>query len=228
MIAPSLSLDALKAVCSTSDARPSYQGPFAVTINDTPWTIATDGWRLVAVRHDYGAEHAVEGIDRSVRGFYVDATADGARALDTAPLREFFAAHAPPPLGTCPECNGKASEECDECDGDGEVDCECIDCGDSHSKQCKACHGVGSFTCDRCKNRDAKVPVQIGEAVYDARIMAPLLAILPSGEVRFRQRGAHGVTTLAGDDWFALMMPLRNDTRGPVPTLDLPADAVAA
>ena len=41
-----------------------------------------------------------------------------------------------------------APEDCDECDGEGEVDCEC-DCGDVHNKKCQDCDGEGRIIFNR-------------------------------------------------------------------------------
>lgn len=32
---------------------------------------------------------------------------------------------------------------CEECDGEGEVDCECRSCGDTHYRKCPTCDGTG-------------------------------------------------------------------------------------
>lgn len=230
MTAPSLTLDALTTVCATSQLRPHLAAPFTVEIEGAPWTVATDGIRLLAVRYDYGASLAFPGLPENVQRFHAEATDPSAQPLGLALLRAFFAAHAPAPLGTCPECNGNASEDCDECDGGGEIDCECIDCGNTHQRECKACGGRGSFVCARCKDRDVPVYVKLGASIYDAQLAASLFAVLPSGEARFRQPAAPLPTTLAGEDWFALLMPMRSDVgnRREMPTLALPVEPVAA
>ena len=33
--------------------------------------------------------------------------------------------------------------KCGECDGEGEIECECSECGHEHSTECKACDGEG-------------------------------------------------------------------------------------
>lgn len=47
------------------------------------------------------------------------------------------------PCGTC-----EGSGKCDECKGEGEVDCEC-DCGDVHTHECDDCGGSGQ--CQFCE-----------------------------------------------------------------------------
>lgn len=228
MTAPSLTLDALKEMCSTLSVRPLLLAPFAITIDDARWTVGTDGMRLLAVRHDYGAVEGDAGHAKFIREWYVGAVAAPSRSIDLAPLREFFAAHVPPPPGMCEECNDKREEECEECDGDGEIECECFDCGDSHTATCKACNGEGGHTCARCKDRDAAVPVMVGVSVYDARLAAPLLSLLPVGAARFHQQGPMRMTTFVGDDWFAALMPMRSDAAiVGVPMLGLPVEQAA-
>jgi hypothetical protein len=34
-------------------------------------------------------------------------------------------------------------KDCEECDGEGEVDCGCLDCGHVHEKKCPTCGGTG-------------------------------------------------------------------------------------
>jgi hypothetical protein len=35
--------------------------------------------------------------------------------------------------------------DCPECDGHGELDCECDECGHSHQVTCSACNGAGDI-----------------------------------------------------------------------------------
>jgi len=52
----------------------------------------------------------------------------------------------------CTACGG--SGECAECDGEGEVECEC---GHEHEKECDACDGSGN--CQECDGpADAESP----------------------------------------------------------------------
>lgn len=227
MSAPTFSLDALRVACGKGDAlRDWLNNPMAVTIDGAAWTVATNGHRLLAVRHDYGAGRAPEAILKGLLGFHRDAFAPGAIVMPLAPLRAFFADHEPPPEGECPACLGKPDEECEECDGDGEVDCECIGCGHVHQTKCRTCNGTGGWKCPRCAQPASKVLVKVGVAVFDARAMGPIFRVMPDGEALVHQQDTERMTTLAGADWFALIMPCRADSLRGVPVFHLPSGEV--
>lgn len=49
--------------------------------------------------------------------------------------------------GTCPECDGIKSVECDVCEGEGEVDGEiCPSCNGEGDMECPECNGTGEIT----------------------------------------------------------------------------------
>lgn len=35
-------------------------------------------------------------------------------------------------------------DQCAECDGSGETECECVTCGDCHDRECEHCDGTGT------------------------------------------------------------------------------------
>lgn len=43
----------------------------------------------------------------------------------------------------CGTCLGTGKAWCARCDGDGTVECTCIDCGDVHDRKCGECNGSG-------------------------------------------------------------------------------------
>jgi hypothetical protein len=43
-------------------------------------------------------------------------------------------------MGRCEACHG---EECEFCEGDGEVSCNCSKCDDDHAAECAECRGTG-------------------------------------------------------------------------------------
>lgn len=217
-----ISLEMFARVCADQDAlRPHLNAPFGFTIDGDRWTVATDGTRLLAVRHDFGAPdyEKPENIG-TLLGFHAAAFAVGGAAIETGPIREFFAMHAPPPPGACPVCNGSAAKDCDACGGDGDVDCECLDCGDTHTRQCSVCRGNGAFLCSACRDRHSLVRVRIDDTTFDARRIGPLMAAIPEGAAMLHAGAPSKLWTLAGDGWFAVFMPLRpseNDARTPLP-----------
>ena len=63
----------------------------------------------------------------------------------------------------CVTCGGNG--ECSQCNGTGEVDCECR-CGHEHEAECKTCHGSGD--CEGCDGAgdsdDTDAPVGLHSA----------------------------------------------------------------
>lgn len=49
-------------------------------------------------------------------------------------------------------CSGcKADGRCKACNGEGEKECECIECGDIHHSECRKCSGTGD--CPVCEGK---------------------------------------------------------------------------
>lgn len=51
--------------------------------------------------------------------------------------------------GVCADCKGTKKVECDECDGEGTIYCEC-ECGHEHERECRTCRGDGTVDCEAC------------------------------------------------------------------------------
>ena len=61
------------------------------------------------------------------------------------------------PMVECKHCNGKGKNKtCPDCNGEGEVECECSDCGHVHEAECRTCGGEGilaggeDVVCEHC------------------------------------------------------------------------------
>jgi len=51
----------------------------------------------------------------------------------------------------CPECGSDAcDQECLDCDGSGEDECDCVSARDGSNPDCSECDGVGYVTCGWC------------------------------------------------------------------------------
>lgn len=51
----------------------------------------------------------------------------------------------------CSTCSGSGKDVCWECEGLGEIECECGDCGHVHDAECPTCEGTGGEgTCREC------------------------------------------------------------------------------
>jgi hypothetical protein len=55
-------------------------------------------------------------------------------------------------IKTCTGCNGKKTQKCSECGGNGTVGCTC-NCGDRHRRECDSCNGKRTEDCSTCDGR---------------------------------------------------------------------------
>lgn len=61
-------------------------------------------------------------------------------------------------LSSCPKCYGHAFWICEECQGDGEEECNL-----GHSHECESCDGVGTRQCSVCTTGSTIPPPDIPE-----------------------------------------------------------------
>jgi hypothetical protein len=110
---------------------------------------------------------------------------------------------------------------CDNCGGDGEVDCEC-DCGHEHQAQCRDCDGNGDVPCPDCaggRRQREVTPVVIGASMFDRGLLAEVLRAVPTTAAPLVWHdGELAASALAGEGWVVLVMPIRRDGREPVAT----------
>ena len=59
------------------------------------------------------------------------------------PRPEIFACRLCGGTGEDPEPTPIEREDCETCDGECEVDCECLSCGDDHARECDDCDSTG-------------------------------------------------------------------------------------
>lgn len=214
-----MNIEQIQRFCSDEKGRPSIQKPYLCDVGGETWTIGTDGRRMLAVRGSL-VEPPAEGPDVS----HIFAQLDAATNLGTVDLPELSAfVGAPPEPIACTACkDGRV--KCDECDGTGDIDCEC-DCGHEHEADCRACDGDGEVDCKACCSwRETVRPdcrVVIGNSVFDKAIVATGLADAErtSGTATLLQGGDVGMTALVGDGWRLVLMPLRDDPAFPRMTM---------
>ena len=102
------------------------------------WIAATDGHGMIAIR---SAEEC-EADANFKSALNLIETPLGDIELPLAPLKEALDGE-PDGEPYCLKCSNTGLVDCDECDGCGEIDCECDECGDEHTYKCKNCSGGG-------------------------------------------------------------------------------------
>jgi hypothetical protein len=93
-------------------------------------------------------------------------------------------------VAACSDCAG--SGDCARCEGDGRVECECVECGNVHRSDCNDCDGSGD--CEFCdgsgRRQDASgVVARFGPDAlrWHAGYLASRMAVgdrLPTGETQ--------------------------------------------
>lgn len=207
-------------LCGQTDATSK---PFAFEMGGEPWVCATNNKALVAVAGsgDFGKDWP------NVRVL-----------IERAPKPTFRVAYhdllgwlreAGPSCVPCTECDGgkRTKFECDECDGEGEI--ECYHCGSW--VDCKECDGRGHF--DKCSCGGTGVEsapgdyARFGARVIDRRLAFSFLERIYAREVLVGVGEFPEPITFrdAGGSWIALVMPVREDV-GLSPGLWLPRGMV--
>lgn len=97
-------------------------------------------------------------------------------------------------------------ETCDECNGSGLV--ECYTCGNEHD--CPDCDGTGQV--DHTPQPQRKTVTIFGTS-YDARALAPLLAVVPDGTATMhtKNKGNNTMLEIRGPGWWIIAMSLVHD-----------------
>jgi len=144
----------LQDFCSRDPDRPKLLTPFSVVIHGQAWTIATDGWIMVALKDVINEAPLLEQMSPGICGVFDDFTAPP-RGLDLAALKEWagpverMVKHheckscSNTGTMTCKCCNGtgRAEGTCDECRYEIQFDCHCED----GKVDCDNCDGKGQW-----------------------------------------------------------------------------------
>ena len=126
--------------------------------------------------------------------------------------------------GPCIECEGtgKVAGYCLRCNGDEEIECYCSNCDDSHMRPCPDCEPGKTprgktgepVTCKECSGtgQSAKLSTtrsgQVADIIIDLNRLSRILGELKGDcKVWFAQSALQ----LRGEDWHAMLMPLRED-----------------
>lgn len=185
-----------------------------VTADGTRWVVGTTGHILAAI-HDEATE--ARSVVANAKTFETWLTTDPGDWYQTNV--ETLRAWAGPGPEACDCPPERRIAVCQACDGEGEVECGCSRCGDSHMTDCRVCNGTGGARCPRCENTGV-----VGEAALDRigsfrgryfnrRLLARLFQHAPSGPVELTPLGDYEFAALLfrGEGWRALAMPVRRD-----------------
>lgn len=212
-----LTPDWVKECVSRVPHRRQLHSPLLFDWNGEPWTAATNGHRLGAVRGACSDAQTPETMGAS-GSLYPNIAGVLKRPTDlatrrrvvVAELREWFGSNNLNP--DCNVCHGKGKESCADCDGEGTVECECH-CGDEHDRECKRCKGKGTWVCPQCLPNTREIDrAKMFGITFDRHILRPVLAKLPYEWCYFHSNGDNATWFYDDSDaWLLLLMPLRGD-----------------
>lgn len=202
-----------KVTCRLSN-RIHLHKPWPVMLGSDPWTVATDGHRVLAVAGLLTEEPKHEKAP-NVAGTLELPSPVATAATDV--LRAWAGEGSS--LQPC-DCGGKPVK-CDDCDGKKTVECRC-NCGDYHTADCENCDGEGAFDCDACTGGFCRIPPVTGQLLgvrFDRTLFRDLLDSAPPelhvgwSDTEARDVDAGAITALAlwGEGWRAMVMPLRGE-----------------
>jgi hypothetical protein len=164
--------------------------PFGLTVRGGPMWAVTNGYALIAL--DGEGPPPSEAVAKSADSVASWLAFDAGCSMPIADLRAF-----------CGEAEwpGEASEEeCDKCDGTGEIECECI-CGHEHDSDCDDCDGTGKIIGD---TEPTKRVGQIDGGWFDLNRVAQALDSLPGETVGVaveRRNSISSFLKIQGDGW---------------------------
>lgn len=115
-------------------------------------------------------------------------------------------------LRDCQACDNKRTQECDDCDGTGEVTCEC-EHGYDHEHDCDECDGDGTVECEDCSDLTVRRPARLLDHVINRQVLRVVLETLGISEGAARiSRNDKKLYLLTPDTpepaWMVVFMPL--------------------
>lgn len=193
--------------------RAVMKSPWTYQWNGEPWTVATNGRVVAMTRGAFGFDPASDLFDNLMKSFPVSAPL--AFPLDEACTlaMPWLDTSALPP---CDLCRNTGAICCNECEGEGDVDCSCKACGDDHERSCDKCNGVGSVACSCGRKQPSESrPCTIGIARFDLNLLALVLPYIGDGPATWQQDKINTVALLRTPMWTIGIMPMarkENDT----------------
>jgi hypothetical protein len=208
--------DDLRAMTAhVTSLRPTLGTPYSYLFGGELYTVATDGWALLALRRDDGCPRpdSLQPRGPEFSGVVEPVPTEGWQPIDTAALVAWANEAAPDPA-SCPHCNGTKTvraNKCENCDGTGVAYCVCPTCDDEHDTDCEECHGKPQtdVPCTRC-DEPREVKGWFGVALVNrANVWRWLSWLAPDAPVEAIVTGPEKPIRFRGPDWFALVMPMR-------------------
>lgn len=201
------------------ESRAEIANAGVIAYEGASWLVKTDGKIGLAMRLADGEE--AHGKPHRVADQLAGLLDAPFAAIEWATTVEAFreAVGEPAPHTLCAMCHGLGGKDCERCDGDGLIECECS-CGDQHERDCPDCDGTGGDRCEACGDRKREYPegpapsrvlirTPQQTSCFNRRLLSPLLAHV-AGPITWIQMGETSVARLRGDDWIGIVMPMRN------------------
>jgi hypothetical protein len=221
-------LDWLESCCSGELlSRPDWmKRPALLQFRGELWSVATDGWVVLALRGVTDGLELNATWPESVAKILAVDRPHSVSPLATWPSLGEFLADATTvraircPKG-CPVATGQA-EDCPECLGQGVVE---DDAEDDDFSDCPFCGGAGYAWCRECEGDGAiRTPASPGViapgVVVDRNILKRALGPLCNAPIRIGYGGQLEAVTLEDEtlEWRIVIMPMRENSDG-LPTL---------
>lgn len=202
---------ALRIACGNDAVRPVLSTPFSCS----GWNMATDSHVILAVKGD---------------PMYARADSQATKPIDEQCAEWVEKVHTPAmdmtitadqikeAMALWPMMDEFNEVECSECNGSGEVDCECF-CGHEHGAECEKCKGVGSLKSEvpvgKIPNPAEKVSIG-GLAAFGPQTwpkLALMVDALDIKELRVTNGSNNGMMRMEAVDMPAvlILMPVMTD-----------------
>ena len=202
-----------QAFCYPDDLRHALQTP--TTHGD--YSYCTDGRIMIKIPALPEPEYRDKDKCTSLQTFEkVFSTAGANITFDARPISELIGDHPPEPCDTCKGAKVVEKAECDHCEGDGYLDCEC--CG--QERECPTCKGDGfiegtghQMECSTCRGEGFKpqlLPIGISQITEK---YARLIQTLPDAVV-FLPKSESEPITFKFTDGHGAIMPVRKSQSG--------------
>lgn len=219
----------LDGIVSHEKHRPNLRHPWTVQIEGEPWTVATDGMRMVTLRGDFGTEP--ENEQMPIFASIFASIAGEKRPMDLSAFREFVGSTIVVAPVDCPRCKNRGTIDCADCDGDGCSAEDCPHCGQDMEKDCNTCDGHGNIGCG-CDHDlttpDKQERVRIFGESFNRILFALPLRYLRGESATWQQAQRTRAALVDGGDWRLYVIPVRDEGLGDLPTFPALSPAKSA
>lgn len=216
-----MTLHWLEAVCDPERTGvPSFvNAPKTAELNGEPYTVASDGSRIVFLRGSFGYEPTSSDDGRSIADYFepTGRLETKTAQVSVSALREWISEAIPcdyvaehGSVLPCPGCKGSKSHEC-----------ECDECGNKHQTICEKCNGTLATAvwprieaCLYC-DFDPEIGVQprrpgwIGEVLINRHLLDGIISNITERSLALTRNGPLDPIYLIGTDIRVVVMPMR-------------------